>query len=175
MNFDIQALSYHLMRKWAHSLSVLDQKCVREDPFFADEAWGQENYLRACTAKWELSKIVFDRDQKPIGALIATETNKKYCHINRVLVDSNHRGHGIAYSIMDAFKQSAFANGYSYATLFVQVSNEKAIRLYAKAGWTISSGASFKELAALKICTSTLENTVIHTNGIKSYIMLLDI
>jgi len=55
-------------------------------------------------------------------------------HVTNLLVDDNHRGHGLGHRLMVALIRAAVGAGARHLTLEVRASNEPARRLYAHLG-----------------------------------------
>lgn len=171
----VTGLSLQMASKYAEELARMDAACMQYDPLFSDEAWEQEHYTRDYDSKWKLSQIAFSHTNSVAGALIATETNKTYCHLNRLLVSPQYRRNGIAEKMMLDFQMAAIREGYWGSTLFVHTENSGAIKFYNKMGWKICSGAQFKEIAALKGRFQTKDNCFIDKSGLSNYIMFLNL
>ncbi|MHA1990575.1 MAG: GNAT family N-acetyltransferase [Candidatus Hodarchaeales archaeon] len=66
--------------------------------------------------------------------------SNNYLYINTIIVDSSYRGKGIAFNLMILTERIAKKKNMKGVSLYVDIDNSIALRLYKKLGYQISGG-----------------------------------
>ncbi|MDH8678620.1 ribosomal protein S18-alanine N-acetyltransferase [Fusibacter bizertensis] len=97
--------------------------------------WSKESFHQELIENTLAEYYVLELDDYIIGYggmwLIIDEI-----HITNIAIDTPFRGHGYSKTLMYALIEFGAANGYHHMTLEVRVSNDVAIALYEKIGFT---------------------------------------
>jgi len=96
--------------------------------------------------------IVCYLDDTPIGCGAFKEYEPGKVEIKRMFVLPNHRGHGIGLSILKELELWAAALDYNACVLETGKKQPEAIRLYQKAGYTITKNYGQYENVENSVC-----------------------
>jgi ribosomal protein S18 acetylase RimI-like enzyme len=95
-----------------------------------------------------IAEKVQNKNKIMVGFLIGfiSQTNSSECYIHQICVDSEYRGEGLAFSLIQNFIDVVSGRGCKKIYLIVKPLNKKAILFYQKLGFNIdtSDSKSFK-------------------------------
>src|SRR5262245_48020010 len=94
--YRIETLTEELMRARLQEIFALEAIFYRHlGIVYADEVWTEKHFLSRRPGKWELSKAVFDADDKLIGFWVASSPDQEDIHTHRIGIHPDWRGIGI--------------------------------------------------------------------------------
>jgi glycosyltransferase involved in cell wall biosynthesis len=112
-------------------LIELERRVHRASAHYDDVPWDLENFTRTLPGKEELSLVAMAAG-KPIGFLVAS-SRPTGVHVNRVAVDPDHWGTGIASWLLARL----FAQSSGVVTINCDRRNQPALALYSRAGFRV--------------------------------------
>ena len=99
-----------------------------------EELWTLENFLFELPMKKELS-FSAESDDSIIGYLIGSKYNPVLSRVNKIIIDSPHRGNGVGKQLMNKYFDACRDRDIIYSQLKAFPNNEPANKFYMNLGY----------------------------------------
>jgi len=100
------------------------------------ESWSLDNYIYELPGKWNLSLCIIDIETKVIAGFLIASDKGAFYHIHKYAVHPDFRSAGLGSMLLEYFEEAIRKEGrYNSIGLFVDCSNDNAIRFYIKNGF----------------------------------------
>ena len=107
-------------------LSLLSNEC-------GSDSWSEISFLSEFDRNSIIECCEFDGEMVAF-AVVSVSFDEGYLHL--IAVDSNFRGQGIATAVLNHCEQVATSRGVCKIVLDVRITNQTAIKLYEKCGYS---------------------------------------
>lgn len=130
---------FAIMSKWKyanyHPEDYPSVKRNLESADMFDEVWDSQKNVDSLAAEEPTNVLVAEHDGGVVGSLFIDQFGSEVAFVYRVVVNEEHRGQGIATSLMQAARDALTKRGVREVALFVDAEDEGLQDFYSKQGF----------------------------------------
>ncbi len=165
---EVRPLDAAAMAAWAGEAARIDAAVRAEmGDRYSHEGWSPGHFLAERPGKWDHTAAAFDGGR--MAGFVVASRDAREVHVHRLAVVPEHRGRGLARSLMAWVERTARERGARRISLSVAADNEAVVRLYESLGYVRVGGEMLRDYATRR--SLELDGDAVRADG-RRYLVL---